>query len=130
MKICAFLMTVFLAVAAFAEHDATYCGKLIDGSAGEIDVFSGQPEAILEVESRVRFGELEPWDEAYAGLLAIPVRYENFVRKGIQMSARRGTLFCVKGRWGGAAYSSSDLTAISLITVMIERIDYQSAFAR
>lgn len=123
------LMACLFSVVSWAEHDATYCGKLLDGRAGK-DAYNGRPDAILAVETRVRGGVDEPWDEGYGALYGIRERDRAFVAKAIQASARRGTLFCVKARWGGAAYSSMELDSISLITDAIERIDYMSAFVR
>lgn len=123
------MITVF-SMAAFAEHDAVYCGTLLDGSAG-IDAFFGEhPEAILAVQYRVRDGVDEPWEEGFASLNAIPERERLFVQRAVKASQARGTLFCVKARWGGAAYRSKDLQAITLSTDSIDRIDYMSAFVR
>lgn len=129
MKFLFFLFT-FSAISSFAEHDATYCGKMLDSRLGRDDFFNQHPDALLAVEERIVKGESEPWFPSYAAVYGINQNDAQFIQKAVRSSKLRGTLFCVKARWGGAAYSSTDIKNISLITDSVIRIDYMSAFLR
>jgi hypothetical protein len=113
---------------AFAEHDAIYCGKILDGKLGKDDSFNDHPEIILEVKTRIENGYEKPWYEAYAAVVAMTDDQLKFALKAVNSSKDNGTLFCISARWGGAAYSSWDIEAISLLTDNVYRIDYRSSF--
>lgn len=112
-------------LAAFAEHDATYCGKLVSGAeymkskgySSEEDA----PDAILII----RYGTLVNYDE-YANMKGIGIIYaEGEVLekiKGFIKTAKATTKFCVKSRWGGSIYGNG------VLTDNVQRIDYYSRF--
>lgn len=128
MKAVLVTLLALFSISAFAEHDATYCGKILDGKEGLEHVVYTHPEAIIAVEYRIEDGKLESWDQGYGSLIALTEKQTEFVQKAVVSSKRNGTLFCVKARWGGAAYDSLDINSISLSTDSVIRIDYMSAF--
>jgi len=130
MKMLIMMVTVLFSLTAFAEHEATYCGKMLDGKEGTV-IFTGQhPEAIIAIESRIKRGVEEPWYDGYGALLGLNANELEFVQKAVRSSKQNGTLFCVKAIWAGAAYGSLDIENISLATDKLYRIDYRSSFAK
>lgn len=128
MKLFTLLTTLLLSLHLFAEHDKTYCGQMLPAESGKDFYSKEHPEAILAVEYAIVDGEVLDWDEGYAALYALDKEDYEFTLKAVRGSLKRGTYFCVKARWGGAAYSSWDINAISLLTDNVERIDYMSRF--
>lgn len=125
-----FFLLFFMTVSAFAEHDATYCGRMLDGRWGKLNLTSLNPEVILAVEFKIENGDYEHWHKAYAAVSGLTQNDLLYAQKAIKSSQIRGTLFCVKARWGGAAFSSTNIQKISLITDAVLRVDYMSSFLR
>lgn len=104
---------------AFAEHEATYCGKLVSGG--------NQFVARLQVDFEKIAGDI--WENQYkprseyAGILH--VENGSLVQRRIQSfltNSKENTVFCVHARWSGV------LDDGSLETDKVYRIDYQSRF--
>jgi len=131
MKLIIVSLIMLLTQSAFAEHDATYCGKFIEGTRGVYAYgLDRHPELVIAVEYRIKNGRPESWDPSFAGVVGLNDKQLRFVKSAIQSSKKKGTFFCVKARWGGAAYSSSYIDHISLTTDAVIRVDYMSNFAK
>ena len=123
------LLLFILASIVFAEHDATYCGRLIPGDKGKS--WGGHPAAILIVGYQVL---VSTWPDTYEdvdGYAAINAINSEIADRNLEKflkTARPTTRICVKGRWGGSLYSSSDINDISLASDSVDRIDYASKF--
>lgn len=125
-KILIVLISLFISSNSFAEHDATYCGRLISGDQGQS--YGENPLAILVIgyQELVSVWPNE-YDEVdgYAAIVSLnnPIAEQNL--KKFLKTAKPTTRICVKGRWGGSLYSGS-LNDISLNSDSVDRIDYAS----
>jgi hypothetical protein len=130
MKKLILLITLLASFSILAEHDAIYCGKMLSAESGKSYYSRRSPEAILAVEFRIEDGDYDFWDHGYAGVVGLNDKQLAFVERAVRGSEKNGTNFCIKARWGGAAYSSWDIGAITLLSDNIHRIDYMSSFLR
>jgi hypothetical protein len=126
-KIITLVFTLIISSISFAEHDATYCGRLIPGEQGIS--YGDHPVAIIVVG----FKELvSVWPDRYEdidGYAAIYATNNATAEKNLKKfleTAKPTTRICAKGRWGGGLYSSRDINDITLISDSIDRIDYAS----
>ena len=122
-----FLLCFFISSMAVAEHDATYCGRLIPGEKGKS--YGDHPVAILVVD----YEELvSTWPDRYEeaeGYAAIFGTNNSTADRNLEKflkTAGPTTRICAKGRWRGSLYSSGDINDISLLSDNIDAIDYAS----
>ena len=118
---------------AFAEHDATYCGRLIP--AEKVDEFSDmKPLAILVVDYVELTGSFPGEYTDAQGFAAIYETQTQSAKRNLKRfvkSAKAGRLrakICVKGLWGGSLYDSSDINSIRLASDSVDRVDYARNF--
>lgn len=120
-----FLILLFFSTQSFAEHDATYCGRLVVGNEysklwrTSVDL----PTFILEVDYQV----LIDFDE-YAPAVGTAAIYldktdSNYIKMSEAVArSRKTTKFCVSASWGGSIYDNS------AITDSVHRFGYASQF--
>lgn len=110
------LMSFLFSFTTLAEHDATYCGTI------EHDP-SGAALVILNVTYLQHTGDL--WEDSYVDVsspaLIFDVKNVEKLMWFLEHS-KEETIFCAKGRWGGAYYSHN------LRSDNIDRFDYASRF--
>jgi hypothetical protein len=122
-----FWLILFHSTSVFAEHEATYCGILMDGSYGKRDYYNDAPEVVLQINHKIERGESIPVAIRYAGVSGLDDKLKDFAARAIKNNFRK-TNFCVKARWGGSFWYSRDIHKIKLFTDTVTRMGYMSSY--